>query len=162
MGYGDLNEIPAVYALTYMRIGTFLNLMLAAINPKILGYPKRFVLGYERLFEKISWGLEVVNNVEIKSIRRKGLVEIDAIVHEQFLNKIVSTPKTFEFDYLIAATPFPVFIEQLADATNEEKELASLVQVNPFVVTTYPVENAINSLPARSPCRSRPWANLSW
>jgi hypothetical protein len=142
MGYGDLSETPAAYALTYMRIGTFLNLMLAAINPKILGYPKRFVLGYERLFEKISWGLEVINNVEIKSIRRKGMIAIDAIVHEQFLNNIVSTPKTFEFDYIIVATPFPVFSELLADATKEEKELASLIQVNPFVVTTYPVKNA--------------------
>jgi hypothetical protein len=94
------------------------------------------------LFEKISWELEVLNNVEIRSIRRKGIVEIDAVVHEQFLNKIVSTPKTFEFDYVIAATPLPVFIELLADATKEEKELASLVQVNPFVVTTYPVKNA--------------------
>jgi hypothetical protein len=142
MGYGNLHEIPAAYALTYMRTGTFINLMLAAISPKILGYPKRFILGYERLFEKISWGLEVFTNVEIRSINRKGVLEIDAIVHEQALNKIVSTPKTFAFDHLVAATPFPVFVSLLADATKEEKELAALVQVNPFVVTTYPVDQS--------------------
>lgn len=142
MGYGRLDEIPAVYALTYMRIGTFLNLMLAAVSPKILGYPKRFIHGYERLFEKISWELEVLTNVEIRCVRRKGSLEIDAIVHEQALNKIVSTNKTFAFDYLIAATPYPVFVDLLADATREEKELAALVRVNPFVVTTYPVKNA--------------------
>lgn len=142
MGYGNLNEIPAAYALTYMRIGTFCNLMLAAISPKILGYPKRFILGYERLFEKISWEFEVFTNVEIKSINRRNGLQIDAIVHEQSLNKIVLTPKTFEFDHLIAATPFPVFVSLLADATKEEKELAALVQVNPFVVTTYPVKQA--------------------
>jgi hypothetical protein len=142
MGYGDLDEIPAAYALTYMRIGTFTNLMMAAVSPKILGYPKRFVHGYERLFEKMSWELEVLTNVEIKSIRREGVLEIDAIVHEQSLNKIVSTAKTFVFDHLVAASPFPVFVELLANATATEKELASLVQVNPFVVTTYPVERS--------------------
>jgi hypothetical protein len=142
MGYGDLDDIPAVYALTYMRIGTFINLLLAAINPKILGYPKRFIQGYQRLFEKMSWEQEVLTNVEIRSIRRKGPVEIDTIVHEQFLNKTVSTPKTFVFDHVIVATPFPVFIELLADATHEEKGLAALVQINPFVVTTYTVKDA--------------------
>jgi hypothetical protein len=142
MGYGNLDEIPAAYALTYMRTGTFINLLMAALNPGILGYPKRFVLGYERLFEKISWELEVFTNVEIRSIRRQGVLEIDAIVHEQALNKIVSTPKTFVFDHLVAATPYPTFVELLADATPEEKELAALVQVNPFVVTTYPVERS--------------------
>jgi hypothetical protein len=142
MGYGNLDEIPAAYALTYMRIGTFLNLVMAAISPKIPGYPKRFVQGYERLFEKISWEMEVFTNVEIQSIHRKGTVRVESIVHEQFLNKIVSTPKTFEFDHLIAATPYPEFVKLLADVTKEEKELASQVKVNPFVVTTYPVEYA--------------------
>jgi phytoene dehydrogenase-like protein len=142
MGYGNLDEIPAAYALTYMRIGTFLNLMMAAINPNILGWPKRFVQGYERLFEKISWEFEVFTNVEVQSIHRKGQLQVEAIVHEQFLNKIVSTPKTFDFDHLIAATPYPLFVELLSDPTKEEKELAALVKVNPFVVTTYPVQKA--------------------
>jgi hypothetical protein len=142
MGYGNLDEIPAAYALTYMRIGTFINLMMAAINPTILGYPKRFVLGYERLLEKISWELETIMNVEIQTIHRKGSITVEAIVHEQYLNKIVSNPKTFAFDHLIVATPYPIFVELLADATKEEKELAALVKVNPFVVTTYPIEDA--------------------
>jgi hypothetical protein len=142
MGYGNLDEIPAAYALTFMRIGTFMNLMMAPLSPYIMGYPKRFVLGYERLFEKISWELEVVTNVTIHSIRRHGVLEIEAIVREQSLNKTVSTAKTFEFDRLIVATPYPVFVDLLADATQEEKELAGLVQVNPFVVTTYAVEQS--------------------
>ncbi len=107
MGYGNLDEIPAAYALTYMRTGTFINLMMAAINPKILGYPKRFVQGYERLFERISWEHQVFTNVDIQTIHRKGALKVEAIVHEQFLNKIVSTPKTFEFDHLIASNALP-------------------------------------------------------
>ena len=62
MGYGKLKEIPTAYALTYMTVKTFMDLSLAAINPHIRGYPMRFTEGYQRLWERVSWELNVIKN----------------------------------------------------------------------------------------------------
>jgi hypothetical protein len=141
MGYSDLNIIPAVYALTYMRIGTFSNLVMAALSPKIMGYPKRFTEGYERFWDRISWKLNVWRNVEVHRITRDEKVTIEMTVHEQNLNQLNSVKKTVEFDKLILATPLSLdTLRQFLDLRKEEEELFQKIILNPFIVTTYITE----------------------
>ncbi len=140
MGYSDLNEIPTAYALSYMKIGTFMNLSLAAINPHIMGYPKRFKEGYQRFLEKISWQLDVIYDAEILKINREyNLISIDFKQHEQHLDKISSSSHHAIFDYLIVATPLDSvnLLGLFEDWSETEKALFSKIFYDPYTVTTY-------------------------
>ncbi|MCU0447085.1 MAG: FAD-dependent oxidoreductase [Microscillaceae bacterium] len=141
MGYGNLDEIPAMYALTYMNLGTFINLAMAAINPRLLGYPKRFTEGYQRFWERIAWQLNVIHNAEIHQVSRHNGIKVDLSVHEQVLNEIKSVRRTMEFDYLILATPLnaEVLTQFMTDLSPQELKLFNHqnLQLNPFVVVTY-------------------------
>lgn len=141
MGYGELNEIPAAYALTYMNLGTFINLAFAALSTKILGWPKRFTEGYGRFWERISWKLNVITGVEIENVDRStpNVVKVKCKINEQILDKIQQTEQIFEFDYIILATPltYDVISSYLHDLNEEEEKLFKQIMVNPFVIVTY-------------------------
>ena len=140
MGYGNLDQVSAAHAMTYMSLGTFSNLIFAALSPKILGYPKRFTEGYGRFLERISWKLQVMTNVEIHKVRRnyEGIT-LDVSIHEQILTKVVSSKKTLEFDYMIIASPLTYNALQswLSDMRPVEEELFKRVHLNPYILTTY-------------------------
>lgn len=55
MGYGQLADIAAPYALRYLPLKTFLPMLLVRIP--ILGllfpWPRRFTLGFQRLWERV-------------------------------------------------------------------------------------------------------------
>ncbi|MDX2303963.1 MAG: FAD-dependent oxidoreductase [Microscillaceae bacterium] len=144
MGYGSLNQISAAHALTYMSLGTFIDLVMVAFSPQILGYPKRFTEGYARFLERISWQLQVMTNVEIHQVKRSAdKVVLEITVHEQILTKITSTSRTLEFDYLIVASPLTLEALQtwLTDIRPAEAELFDKVRLNPYILTTYIAEN---------------------
>ena len=54
MGYGDLREISAAYVLRYLSLLNLLNLGLYALGLGF-GWPKRFVHGYGRLWQRVGW-----------------------------------------------------------------------------------------------------------
>ncbi len=139
MGYGKLSEISTAYALTYMSNATFIDLVLAAISPNILGYPKRFTEGYQRLWDRISWQLEVKTGAEVTRVERKEKVRVEYLMTEEKLGSLTRSAQTLECDYLIIATPliYDTLKAFLSDMTDEEHDLFKKVSFDPFIVTTY-------------------------
>lgn len=144
MGYGELDEIPAAYALTYMRIGTYINLVLAAISPLLIGWPRRFTDGYGRFWERISWKLNVKTAVDVKKVERSSDgIKIKYQINQQILNEIEESEIIeAEFDYLILATPLTVpVLSQFLELSDKEKKAFSKIIMDPFVIVTYESEN---------------------
>lgn len=146
MGYGQLTEIPTAYALTYLNIWTFLDLLLAPINPHILGYPRRFTEGYERFWQRVAWNLDVLNGSQVTSVSRGEQTTVTYEVHEERLaregqlgQQQAPTVRTLVCDYLIVAVPLYLDAVQgvLTDMTPQEKQLFEQVIYDPFIVTTY-------------------------
>lgn len=147
MGYGKLDEIPAPYALTYMSNLTFFSLIWYGSGlPSI--WPKRFIHGFQRFWQQLSWNLTVITSVEIKEIIRKELVEdndkeiitVRFIAHEHKMNEVVSTEKKMFFDHLIVAVPLTLdILEDLFNnkLSDEERYLFGKVFPNPFCMTTF-------------------------
>ncbi len=69
MGYGDLGEISAVYVLRYLSFLNVLNLGLYAIGLGF-GWPKRFVQGYGRLWERVGWRSDLRLGCEVHGVER--------------------------------------------------------------------------------------------
>jgi hypothetical protein len=144
MGYGVLDKIPAAYALTYMRMGTYIDLLLAAISPRIIGWPKRFTEGYGRFWERISWKLNVKTGVDVKKVERSDLgVKVHYRITQQDLNKVVESEIIEEnFDHIIIATPLSVdVLEQFLELSDTEKKTFGKIMLDPFVIVTYESEN---------------------
>ena len=76
MGYGDLDDIAAAYALTYMSPKTFLNLGMFAANVPLRRWPKRFTQGYGRMFERLAAEVDVLTGVKIEKITRNGQIRV--------------------------------------------------------------------------------------
>ncbi|XHX79077.1 MAG: flavin monoamine oxidase family protein [Stenomitos frigidus ULC029] len=159
MGYGNLNEIPTAYALKYMTLETFTTLVTYGAG--ILGWPKRFVDGFQRLWERVAWGLEVHCNVEVKAIKRGATIEVQFAEQEQILDQSELRQETREFDYLILACPLTGdVLESFLDLSKTENELFQQIQLNPYALTTYripkfkmptPVTNVIPMNPPGNP-----------
>ena len=141
MGYGQLNEIPAAYGLTSMSLGTFADLMLAAFSTRILGYPKRFTEGYQRLWERISWGLDVLPGAQVLRVTRGGKrIVVEFAVQEELLRPGRPARETLVCDRLVIAVPlFSAALEPFMDLNPAEKALFKQVIYDPYVVTTYQV-----------------------
>ena len=138
MGYGKLKEIPTAYALSYMTVKTFLDLSLAAINPNIRGYPKRFTEGYQRLWDRISWELDVILGAKVKKVIRGKEITIKYQNTEELLDTEGHAEQELTFDYLFVATPlYEASLDSFLDMTSKETKLFSQVRYDPFMVTTY-------------------------
>lgn len=147
MGYGRLDEIPAPYALTYMSIPSFWNMLVFGAGLPTR-WPKRFIYGFQRFWQKVSWNLTVIKSVHITKIERGDKVKINFESPEHNMNGGVMTAKKLKFDYLIVAVPltFPIVSELFRDKynpekncslTDQEKRLFSKVVTNPYCMTTY-------------------------
>ena len=143
MGYGHLQEIPASYALKYMSLPTFVAMCFKAIPLTTWWpWPKRFILGYQWLWQSVARELNVWLDCEIKSINRQGDRHvIDYVRREQNLSRQHSEGDRFEFDYLILACPLttdvlPRFLE-LSDA---ESQLFSQVITDPYCMTSLKIK----------------------
>jgi Flavin containing amine oxidoreductase len=137
MGYGDLDDIAAAYALTYMSPRTFLNLGMFAANVPLRRWPKRFTQGYGRMFERLAAEVDVLTGVKIHSITRDGQVHVQYRLLEQQLEKQTNVHETATFDYLVLACPQLPEVLQFLDISEKESGLFGQVVVNPFFVTTY-------------------------
>ncbi|MEM6964506.1 MAG: FAD-dependent oxidoreductase [Bacteroidota bacterium] len=140
MGYGKLKEIPAAYALTYMTTNTFLDLSLAAVNPHIRGYPKRFTEGYERLWDRVSWELDVIVGAKVTKVTRGEEIKVEYNKLEEHLGHVVPAKQELTFDYLFVGVPlYEAALDQFLDQSEEERNLFKQVVYDPFIVTTYDV-----------------------
>jgi hypothetical protein len=153
MGYGYLHEIPAPYALKYMSPRTFIALALKAfpLTKRWYPWPKRFVLGFQRLWEVVSWELNVRHDVEIREITRtnnNGKVSVRLIHREQMLNQTESHEDEFEFDKLILACPLTDDVLRiLTDRTEEELALFSQIQRESYCLTSFTTRNVAMDSP---------------
>lgn len=165
MGYGRLEEIPAPYALTYMSIPTFWNMLVFGAGLPTR-WPKRFIYGFQRFWQKVSWNLTVITSANIKRIERGDKVKIHFEIPEHDMNEVDIRKVEMTFDYLIVAVPltFNIVTELFRDKYNEgkpcsltdqEKHLFGKVVTNPYCMTTYIVEELslkrrlINVLPVQ-------------
>ena len=97
MGYGDLDDIAAAYALTYMSPRTFLNLGMFAANLPLRRWPKRFTQGYGRMFERLAAEVDVLTGVKIEKITRGGQIRVEYRLLEQQLEKTRQRPRDRDF-----------------------------------------------------------------
>ena len=147
MGYGYLDEIPTIYALKYMTLETFLTLITYAADINI-GWPKRFIDGFQRLWERVSWDINVRLNISIESIKRGERISVKFTEQEQFVNEIVTREQILEFDYLFLACPLTLDVtSKFLDLSEKEKVFFQKIIINPFCLTTYLIPNL--KLPAR-------------
>jgi len=152
MGYGYLDEVPAPYALKYLSLGTYLNLIAVGLGlPR--RWPKRFVDGFERLWHRVAAKLDVRLCAEIAAVDRGG-----AKVRLRSRNA-----EAAEFDYLVLACPLAASsLASFLTLSAEERDLFSRIVVNTYVVATYALPDL--QLPRRIvgmtpiPAMGRPWA----
>ncbi len=126
MGYGELKEIPAPYVLRYIGVGTFRTMLLFGAGLSI-AYPKRFVEGFQRFWQRISWSLNITTSVVIKEVKRangKVRIKYDHYKMHDVGQKIVSFDK--EFDYLVLSCPLNLeTLEPFLDLRDNEKAMFS-------------------------------------
>lgn len=169
MGYGKLEDIAAPYALRYMSLRTVFPMVFSSwLLSLFIGYwPKRFVTGFQRLWERVAWKTNVRLNVNITKIERhtpEGKIRITLEYPEQHLNKLIINTATYEYDYLILACPLtPDVFAQLGLEKNQyEEEISSRILVNPYCMTTYWVDNLQMPQPIAPvipmPVEGIPWA----
>jgi len=137
MGYGNLDDIAAAYALTYMSPRTFLNLGMFAANVPFRRWPKRFTQGYGRMFERLAAEVDVLTGVRIEKITRDGQVNVRYRLLEQQLENDTTVHETATYDYLVLACPQLPDVLEFLDLGEQEKKLFGQVVFNPFFVTTY-------------------------
>jgi hypothetical protein len=170
MGYGQLRDIAAPYVLRYISLKTFFP-MVAPRLPLIgwiIGFffpwPRRFTMGFQRLWQKVAWRTNVRLNINIKKIRRSDVPDLSDISKEspkapividfeyvhQEMNKLDIAKATMNFDYLILACPLTtdVFDRLKLTRTSGEEEIfgkdtsgKEKITVNPYCMTTYWVNN---------------------
>lgn len=143
MGYTKLSRVSTAYALTYMNPSTFVNLMLFALDPPLRTWPKRFDLGYERLLERMAAKVNVLRGAKIGRIDRpqdpNQRITIEYDLAATHLRGTRTYSHRGEFDALILACPLmPEVFDDFLPLSPKERELFSQVEIDPFVVTTYP------------------------
>jgi hypothetical protein len=154
MGYGKLDEIPAPYALTYMTTPTFWNMLVFGAGLPTR-WPKRFIYGFQRFWQKVSWNLTVIKSAQITQIVRDAdLIKIQYNTIDHDMNDVEWVPKKAEFDYLIVATPLTLSIledlftdkttstsQGIQNLTKDEQHLFGKVTTNPYCMITFILED---------------------
>ena len=141
MGFGHLKKTPAIYALKFMELKAFVPMLLkeTPVVGRFISWPKRFVYGYGRLWEKLSWNLNVRTGVHISRITRKEQqVEIEYAYPDQALNELDWQNHKLVVDYLILACPLRQFADDSSILTlnNWERENFPRIEQISYCMTT--------------------------
>ena len=175
MGYGQLRDIAAPYVLRYMSLKTFFPMVahhVPLVGPLfrlLLPWPRRFTMGFQRMWQQVAWRTNVRLNVNIQKITRdpdstEAPIRIEYQTLQQELNDLDTVEGCMDFDYLILACPLtPDVFEQLGlHRTDAEAEMSDKILVNPYCMTTYWVEDMQMPQPIAPilplPDRGTPWA----
>ena len=153
-GYGSLSEIAAPYVLKYLGLRTFLAVILTAapfawLLPSCL-VARRFRFGFQRLWERLAWGLNVRLNVEVQRIERHADGVRVTYRHPMQLlgDTVLHSEDNAAFDYLIVACPLThTELEQILDLTEEEKWFQSRSGYLPYAVASFEIADLV--LPRR-------------
>lgn len=166
MGYGQLDDIAAPYALRYMSVRTFFPMVFGhgPVNWIIGTWPRRFTDGFQRLWERVSWRVDVRLNVNITRIERSAAgVQIDMEYPEQDLNTLKIVKATQRYDYLVLACPLTadVFARLGLVPNAAEQKLNREIRINPYCMTTFWIDMKMEApvapvLPLTEP--GTPWA----
>lgn len=150
MGYGGLDEIPAPYALTYMNVRTVIDLMIFGSLP-FHRWPRRFVNGFQRFWERIAEPLDVRTDVRIESVKRTADgVTVTAGFPTRVGDRIEHHEETVQFDWLVLCCPLQTEVtSQFLDLTDPERDLFDRITLNPFCVTTFELRGGGKGLPTR-------------
>jgi hypothetical protein len=168
MGYGKLADIATPYALRYLSLRTFFPMVFGPIPfvKWIVGsWPRRFTLGFQRLWERVAWRTNVRLNVNITNIERSvENIKIDFEYPEQDLNEIKLVKDMQYYDYLILACPLTpdVFKRLGLDPNNAEQKISRGIHINPYCMTTFWIDNMDMPQPIAPilpiPEKGTPWA----
>jgi hypothetical protein len=142
MGYGQLEDIAAPYALRYMALRTFFPMVFGRwpITCFVGTWPRRFTDGFQRLWERVSWRIDVRLNVNITKIARSDTgIQIDMEYPEQDLNNIKIVNDSKRYDYLVLACPLTgdVFTQLGLVPNAAEKKVIREIVFNPYCMTTF-------------------------
>jgi hypothetical protein len=142
MGYGLLDEVIAAYVLKYMAPGTYWSMILRGVGG-LTRWPRRFVYGFQRMWQEIANGLNVRTDVTIEKIRRRVgeelPIEITLSYPDQIFNSEQESRLTLRFDRLILTCPFSLDVlrDQLhLDLEPEESELIGQIETYSYCQTT--------------------------
>ena len=116
MGYGQLRDIAAPYVLRYMSLKTFFPMVahhIPLVGPLfrlLLPWPRRFTMGFQRLWQQVAWRTNVRLNVNIQKITRDpdstaAPIRIEYQALQQELNDLDTVEGCLDCDYLILACP---------------------------------------------------------
>ena len=149
-GYGNLNEIPAPYALRYMSPKTLVAVLLSGIKlsrflPGLL-LVRRFKYGFQRFWEKVAWDLNVRLNVEVKAIKRsdEGITVTYTHPVQIIGEQLAHAEDKTQFDYLIIACPLlKENLEKMMDLTEEEAWLQSRTKFIPYAVASFEIADMV-------------------
>lgn len=152
-GYGSLDELPAAYGLRYMTLRAFLaTLLTVARGSRFL--PMFLVCGcfrqgYQRLWERIAWDLDVRLNVRIRRIERgSDGVRVNYSHPAGVLDADETTVETAEFDYLILTCPLTAReLRGQIDFDAAELRLLDRVRTIRYAVVSYEVEGLPKTRP---------------
>lgn len=170
MGYGQLADIPAPYALKYMSVKTFFPMVATSIPligplmKLLFPWPRRFHLGFQRLWQRVAWRTNVRLNINITEIdRQEEQIRIKFEYPQQKLNELKIVESCMDFDYLVLACPLTpdVFARMRLTPTQKEEAMSDKIIINPYCMTTYWIEKDMPQpvapvLPI--PERGVPWA----
>ena len=145
MGYGQLDEIAAPYALRYMSLRTFLPMVFGRppVSWIVGNWPRRFNDGFQRLWERVAWRTDVRLNVNITQVTRSPEgIRITMEYPEQHLNEMRPVQITEDYDYLVLACPLTpgVFHELGLSPNASEQTISGAIHVNPYCMTTFWVD----------------------
>jgi hypothetical protein len=145
MGYGQLRDIAAPYVLRYISLKTFFPMiahnipLLGPLFQFLLPWPRRFTLGFQRLWQQVAWRTNVRLNIDIHKITRNSSssdapIQIKYRALQQELNNLDTIEGCMDFDYLILACPLTpdVFLQLDLERTPAEIAMSSKIVVNPY------------------------------
>jgi len=162
-----------------MSVKTFFPMVFgrAPFSWLIGSWPRRFTDGFQRLWERVAWRIDVRLNVNIKQIKRStDGIQIDMEYPQQNDNALEIVKDTQRYDYLILACPLmpPVFAQLGLLRNPDEQYVTDQIQFNPYCMTSlWPVARSnwgpsspstpANALPAitltSAAVASGPWVN---
>ena len=146
MGYGQLDDIAAPYALRYMSLRTFLPMVFGRppVSWVVGTWPRRFNDGFQRLWERVAWRTDVRLDVDITQVTRSPEgIRVTMECPEQHLNQMRSVQVTEDYDYLVLACPLTpdVFAGLGLSPNASEQKISAAIHVNPYCMTTFWVDN---------------------
>lgn len=118
------DNIATAYVLKYVDLRTLWVLLLAGTGLSKT-WPKRFADGYQRLWERVAWDLDVRLSTEVLSVTRGEQVTVRS--------RCQGVETTETFDHLVLACPAQATLGFL-DASDHERSLLQRFTSNLYLV----------------------------